>query len=382
MLGRDKEFSADFTVDMNTYAATDGRCVIINPDMFFKLTLQEQTFVLAHEILHCIMSHCELIHVFKRDNKVALTDGTSLPYDNNTMNAACDFVINAILVQAKVGKMPEQGCFNLSVATHMDSAIDTYAKLFKQKNKSNKDLIPPGFDEHLAPGKQSGSDPDAAAQKRKDDPEWGCAIAAAVQSGKVMGTLPACIERLLTIMLESKTSWQEHLEAWFARKTGAGSYNWRKPDRIFISRDKPIFVPARQTGNAGAIVVAIDTSGSIGERTLNLFLAELSAIMQDVKPQELVVLWCDAAVHQVDSLSDMSDIESLRARPVKGGGGTDFRPVFDYVDKNNLGPDALIYLTDGFGQFPSAAQDYPVVWGSISRPKDVNYPFGDVVNIS
>lgn len=380
MLGKDKVNSAEFTTELDTYAATDGASVTINPDQFFGLELQEQTFVLAHEILHCVLAHCETIHVWRKAGAVALPDHTSLPYNHDLMNMACDYVINAILVEANIGKMPEAGCYDPKVAKGMDSTVDVYAKLYKQqKQKPQPQSL--GFDLHLPPGSQKDKNPDTAASDRRADAEWPCAIAAAMQAAKVRGTLPASIERLLGQVIEVKTDWRDHMEAWFARKTGAGSYNWRRPDRIFISRAKPIFVPARQTSHAGTIIAALDTSGSVGARELTMFFANLSKIMEDVRPERLIAVWCDAVVHQVDILEDMADIDSLRSRKVGGGGGTDFCPVFARIDKEGWQPDALVYLTDGYGQFPDHMPDYPVVWGSLSRPNEVAYPFGDVVDI-
>jgi predicted metal-dependent peptidase len=65
---------------------------------------------------------------------------------------------------------------------------------------------------------------------------------------------------------------------------------------------------------------------------------------------------------------------------VKGGGGTDFRPAFKWMEENDVVPDVLLYLTDGYGTFPEEAPEYPVIWGDISgQPK--NYPWGDVVEV-
>jgi len=104
-----------------------------------------------------------------------------------------------------------------------------------------------------------------------------------------------------------------------------------------------------------------------------------------VKPKRLVVIWCDASVDRVDELDDASDLEWLRKNPGKGGGGTDFRPVFEEIAEMGLEPDALIYFTDSYGSFPTEAPTYPVLWGDITgKPEDEareRYPFGDVVCI-
>jgi predicted metal-dependent peptidase len=45
-----------------------------------------------------------------------------------------------------------------------------------------------------------------------------------------------------------------------------------------------------------------------------------------------------------------------------GGGGTDFRPVFEWLDAAGCRPDALVYFTDACGDFPGAPPPYPVLW--------------------
>ena len=91
------------------------------------------------------------------------------------------------------------------------------------------------------------------------------------------------------------------------------------------------------------------------------------------------MLDCDAAVQQVHELSAMSDLEEFRSKGAKGGGGTDFRPVFEWI-KDNLPnePDAVVYLTDMQGRFPREAPAFPVVWAATTKDKG---PFGETVHI-
>ena len=144
---------------------------------------------------------------------------------------------------------------------------------------------------------------------------------------------------------------------------------------IFMHRDVPVLVVVLS-------LLRIDTSGSIGEKELNMFFAEMAGILEDVRPKRLVVMWCDAKVHRVDEIEEASDLTGLRKKGAPGGGGTMFEPVFDEMDKMGLDDvDALVYLTDGYGSFPKAPPSYPVIWGNISDLKPEHYPFGDVVEI-
>jgi predicted metal-dependent peptidase len=105
--------------------------------------------------------------------------------------------------------------------------------------------------------------------------------------------------------------------------------------------------------------VAVDTSGSITAEQLESFAAEISVLAGLCS--ELLLLSCDAKVHETIQLGEFSS--RLRSLRMTGGGGTDFRPVFDHLRATRHRPDALIYMTDGDGIYPDRApRDYPVLW--------------------
>ncbi|HLL29013.1 MAG TPA: VWA-like domain-containing protein [Xanthobacteraceae bacterium] len=362
---------AMFTKDV-PIAATDGSSLIINPDTFFKYNLNERVFIVAHEIMHCIYNHCITMHQFAQRGKVSYPDGKSFPYDQQTMNQALDLVINDALIESKVGQFNKDWLHDPKIATAKDTGLDAYRKLIKDKPP----MSGKGFDIHLSPGAGRGQDPNTASQQRNEI-AWKTAIAAAANAARAQGKLPAGLERLFGELLDPQIDWREKIRALFARKVGSGSYNWQKPDRRLIVRG--IVAPGRSGFGAGTVVVGCDTSGSIGEKELDMFFAEMAGILEDVRPRELVVIWCDAKVHRVDELYDPSDLNSVRCKGAPGGGGTDFRPVFDEIAERGLEPEALVFLTDGMGSFPDKPPAYPVIWGNIYPSS--KYPFGDVVDV-
>lgn len=385
-----------FFTDEVPIAATDGSSLLLNPETFFKYNLNERIFICAHEIAHCIFAHCETMFRFQMRGKVVLPDGTEYPYDQKLMNVAADLVINDLLIDAKVGSYNKDWLHDKKVGTKDDAVLDVYAKLFKKQppnggsgaaNSSGSDggksgAGAPGttggksFDEHLQPGAGQGQDPTQASNQRNET-EWKTAIAGAVASAKAQGKLPAGLERFLDQILNPKVDWREKIQGFFARKAGGGSYNWRKPDRRLITRD--IIAPGRSGYGAGPVVVAVDTSGSIGQKELDVFFGEIGGILEDVRPTCLYIFWCDAAVHRVDELDGGADLYGVRKAGAPGGGGTSFVPVFDKVDEMGIQPDCVVYLTDGMGTFPPKAPPYAVLWGSIYEPS--KYPFGDVVDV-
>lgn len=362
---------AVFTPDV-PIAATDGAALLLNPETFFKYNLNKRVFICAHEIMHAILDHCGVMHKLARTKKVPYPDGSSLPYDGSLMNVATDLVINDVLIQSKVGEYDSAWLHDTKLATAQDSAIDAYRRVYRQGNGGKGQ----GFDQHLAPGASSGQDPHEA---KRDAQAWATAVEAGMVAAKAQGKLPAAMELFFDKLLNPEVPWADKIAGFFARKVGSGSFDWRRADRRLVTRD--IYAPGRSGHGAGTVAVAVDTSGSIiGDPTLlRRFMGELAGILEDVRPKRLMVLWIDAAVHSVDEVEEADDIRHLKP---KGGGGTDFRPAFDWLAKNDITPDALVYLTDGYGTFPQRAPEYPVLWGNITKTLPAShYPFGDVVDV-
>jgi len=119
----------------------------------------------------------------------------------------------------------------------------------------------------------------------------------------------------------------------------------------------------------------VDTSGSVGKEELEQFAGEITAISDEVQPDRIYVVYCDAAVN---SVQEFGPSEPITLEP-KGGGGTDFRPVFDWVGENSINPACLIYLTDLCCESYPVAPDYPVLWATDSRRIT---PFGETVRLS
>lgn len=370
-------------------AATDGEQLFLNPDRFFGYKLQERVFIVAHEIMHCILNHCALMHTWSTAQKVDYPSGKSLPWDKEDANVAADFIINDVLIDSRVGQFSTDWLHDPKTAGKDDAFHDAYAKVYKQKPSGGGGKNPgnnPGgngqgqgqgqgkgqsFDQHLAPGTGQGKDPTQAAQERAGkQQEWKTAIAAA----KAQGTLPGALERIFNDLLKPEVDWTEIIRGFFARKVGSGANDWRRADRRWIGHD--IFFPARSGNGAGTVVVAIDTSGSIGQLELDHFFAEMRGIIDDVRPREIVLIWCDAAIGGVDIVTETQDLGGLKP---KGGGGTSFLPPFQWVEDNNIKPDALVYLTDLCGPFPPSPPAYPVCWGRTVA--SLTPPWGDVVDI-
>jgi predicted metal-dependent peptidase len=130
------------------------------------------------------------------------------------------------------------------------------------------------------------------------------------------------------------------------------------------------------------MVVAIDTSGST-QWFLPQFVTELMGLLQSFGSYEVTVIQCDAEVHSVETYTpDRPPPETLSGEPMEllGGGGTSFVPVFQHVGKGER-PDALVYLTDGYGDAPDKAPPYPVLW-ALTPEGEAPASWGQVVSLS
>jgi predicted metal-dependent peptidase len=158
----------------------------------------------------------------------------------------------------------------------------------------------------------------------------------------------------------------------FVAATTPSDYRWTPPNRRYIASG--LYLPSIERRGLGEIVIAVDTSGSIGRLELEQFAGEISAISEEAQPEAIHVVYCDAAVQ---SAQEFRASEPVQLEP-KGGGGTDFCPVFEWVTEKDLAPACLIYLTDLCCDSYPEAPEYPVLWVTDSRR---TARFGDTVRI-
>ena len=134
------------------------------------------------------------------------------------------------------------------------------------------------------------------------------------------------------------------------------------------------------------MVLAVDKSGSISQQEMGQFLSELGRL-RGLTDCKLTLLHCDAAIQRVGVTGgrDATVLPAINGqRRFAGGGGTDFRPVFDWVRQQQArgepAPDALIYCTDGYGTFPPQPPTYPLVW-IVTAASGAQFPFGKTIRL-
>ena len=199
--------------------------------------------------------------------------------------------------------------------------------------------------------------------------EWQIAVEQAQSVAKLAGKMPAGAVRTLEAAQAAKVDWRELLRrAW--SDTIPADYSWMRPNRRHVWSG--LYLPGVTCEGVGEIAIAVDCSGSVSARQLGLFEAEIRSILAGQRPRLVHVLYFDAEVHKVDTYRAG---ETIALTPV-GGGGTDFRPCFDWLKEQGVVPQTLVFLTDLCGTFPNDAPPYPVIWASTENRQA---PFGLVI---
>ena len=372
------KFPELFGEDKGT-AGTNGRTVWFDEDFLMELTLPEAVFLFCHEIGHCMWLHMARA---KQYESIGLHGHPFIP---QLWNIAGDFIINDMLVKCSMGTMPKGGL--LDTRFNCDMLIeDVYKILLDEQKKKPKggqgtsgDGNSPG-----QPGDEYGktldlhvpSDSAKPDETELTEQEWRRVVQSAADGAKAVGKMPGTLERLATQLVNPQVRWQDKLRRTVVTTAVRDSTNWSQPHRRRLVTQK-VYMPRRSGFTAGTIVVANDTSGSISEAELNTYVSELAEIFNVCNPERVFVLSCDHELHTVEEFNQGHDI---RATPpqMKGGGGTSFRPVFDWVEETGIYPSVLIYFTDLYGSFPDREPGYPVIWCATS---DESVPFGEVVRV-
>ena len=187
------------------------------------------------------------------------------------------------------------------------------------------------------------------------------------------GHLPGDLVREIQGAGERRVPWRRLFRSFAGQATARDDYALSRPNRRYLELD--LLVPGVHSERAGCVVVAVDTSGSISDELLDDVAAELHVLSQEV--EEMTLLIADAKVQQ--AVPDAEIASFLRRARFRGGGGTDHRPVFRWIEERHLRPDLFVGISDLFSHFPDRRPRYPVMW--IAPKRHGKVPWGRVVEL-
>lgn len=319
-------------IEDNVTAYTNGVDKKYGREFISKLTDAELRGLILHENLHVALKH---IPRFKKEFK-----------DNpQAINVATDYAVNDVIMNLRdrdICHLPEGGLYDAKY--HNWSVREIYEDLKKQQ-KQNKDSgqgesLGKTLDEHDFENAQSMTDEEAKEMSSKIDK-------ALREGGILAGRMGAKIPRVIGDMLEPKVDWREVLREFVNNATkGSDEYTWRKFNKRQMAND--IYLPSMENESIGELIVAIDTSGSIGGEELTEFASELASICSVATPSKVRVLWWDTEVHgeQIFLPEHYLNIKEL-LKP-QGGGGTKVSCVSEHLNKQRVEAEAIIIFTDGY----------------------------------
>ncbi|MBK1643807.1 hypothetical protein CKO25_03855 [Thiocapsa imhoffii] len=366
--------------------ATDARAFYYNPDYIGSLSLNQTQFMLAHEALHCALSHFA-----RRQHRV-----------KHRWDLACDYAINPLLIND--GLTPPPNALMMPAYQGM-TAEEIYPLISEQDESETLDRHAYDQDQHEG-GSRAGMterDLERDGQTQEQDPQeaggqgagadhpetslrseqgqlgqqgsglatappplsaeeqetlavqWQQRLAGAALQAQQAGKLGAEMARLLEHLLQPRLPWRMLL-ARYMTSVAREDYSYARPSR----RPGDFILPSLRSHRI-ELIVAVDTSGSIKEAELAEFVGEIDALKGQIRAR-VTLLPCDAALCDgAPFWFEPWDTFRLPAR-IGGGGGTSFRPVFDWVERSGLRPDLLVYFTDAHGEFPTAEPVFPVIW--------------------
>jgi predicted metal-dependent peptidase len=340
-------------------AATDGRTIYLNPHFFGALSPAQQDGLLLHEVLHAA-----LLHLPRRAGR-----------EPKLWNVAADIVINGMILKEGM-ELPEGGILDkrrehLAVEEVYDLLLREAQNQPQGRSGEAADLL----DGPPADASAHASEPqEAGARRTAAEGHWHNALEQAklVAESSVAGDLPGGLRRELGQALGPRVDWRRYLWRYLTQTPT----DFQGFDRRFLGRGLYLETLA---GESVRVLVCVDTSGSINRPALTAFLGEVQSILQAYPLLRCDLYYADTRLYGPFALTAHGELPAPQ-----GGGGTDFRPFFRAVASHPFLHDrtVAVYLTDGWGQFPSEPPRVPTLWAVLPGGRDVEgFPFGEAVRI-
>ncbi|WP_457743692.1 vWA domain-containing protein [Sulfurimonas sp.] len=334
---------------------SNGVKLEINSDYLENLELSEAEFVFANGAMHA-----SLAHEVRKNNRSGWL-----------WQMATDMAVNDMLVENGLD-MPYGAHYRERF--HGMYAEEIYAELKSDILRDDEDLE---YEADKAEDIEQKENEKEDAQSKSTLEEEILAeqllaeeAISALEVNMQKGEAPVTIERFFKIEDFGKVDWREELRS-ALDKYFRDDYVMMPPSKKLLYSG--IYLPSN-ISQTFRLVVVVDSSGSVDEALLNLFLSEVNFLMTLVQNYQIELLVCD---DKVESHQTFYSGDSLEVT-LKGGGGTDFRPAFDFIAHEFDDVKLLLYFTDLEGVFPNATPEYEVKWVSKNAAE---IPFGTLISL-
>ena len=340
-------------------AATNGRDEYYGRAFVEQLTDPELRYLILHESYHKVYRH---LHTWKH-----LHDK-----DHRCANMSCDYVINlqiskensdgfAVMPKDKVTGEP---IGLLDTRFEAMDAEQVFAIIYEEQQQQQQQ---DGQGEGQGQGQGSMDDHDwdgAEAMSEEEVETLQEQIDTAIRQGVLAaGKMGSGGSRELEKLLQPEIDWRQVLREFVTTTCVGSDYStYAKPNRRYMSAG--MYMPSGVSEQVNELVIAIDTSGSIGQAELTKFLSEVQGVVSNVNPKAVRLLYWDTKVCADEVYGEMGSDVSLLVESTKpaGGGGTDIACVNEYLQHNQVTPQAVIVFTDGYLGGDWGKWSVPVLW--------------------
>ena len=372
----------EFSRTLPTFGATDCvRKVWLNPVHTQHLSHGQLGFVVLHELGHILM----------------LSGARQNGRDMHLWNCATDYAINRMIMEIRHpwsrgplygppdGEYPELGLVKVLLDVRFQGQVaETIYERLASKMMPESATITVRLDDGDGSGEVTIPDvqnhgggidihlPQAVSEE--DLERVTEAVEGAVEAwrkSKKRGNVPGEALRVIERLEGEPVHWETILSQRLGHQFGGEEWDMRRPNRRWMSQG--FIAPSVQREEPGNLVVAVDTSGSMDTRALGRFMVQLERLA-DIAPDTTLIV-CDAAIHDVVRPAQLRSY--LQRGKLPGGGGTNHRPVFDWIAKSGLQPSLFVGITDLASRFPESPPPFPVLW--LTPPRHARAPWGDVL---
>jgi len=370
---------------------SNGKKLYYNEHYIDALSPDQTQFVLAHEALHCALSHFA-----RRQNRV-----------QHRWDMACDFAINPMLINdgmtppvdanylREYDGMTAEEIYPLLQDNDNDQERELEQELNPDSDNEKDDDSGGSPDQHdqkegrdqkqksdsKGQGEEDGgvrednSDKGEGAGKKKEGPpeegegepdpltpqeieslslQWQQRMASAAQQAIQAGKMGGSMARMVDHLLQPRLPWRMLLSRYMTM-VARDDYTYMRPSS---RRGDPAVYPSLRSAQLN-IVVALDISGSISNNEINEFMSEVDSIKAQMRAR-ITLLVCDSKLDGPWVFEPWD--EFTMPKKFKGGGGTSFKPVIEWAEAQDEAPSLIVYFTDAQGEFPEKEPAFPVVW--------------------
>lgn len=364
-------------------AATNGKTLPYNAEFVSTLSDGAAITLVAHETGHCMFGH---IWRFAGHNNPTL------------VNMACDYWLNEILEKDGFEPIPNWLRDRRFDGFSVQEILGILGREEREKPDGQKptdnpnkpdDMLPPDdtnegdseSESEDGDGDKPGDKPGKAPADDGTEASWAIFAEEAKMIADKRGQMGAGAARGVEETRKPRADPWAVLARFMSRHSDPTDYTWTRPNRKMLAATG-YYMPGMDNQNTAPIILAIDTSGSVTQDMLNEFAAHATHIMQELRPQALHVIYCDAQIN--GTVSFTPDDGPVRLT-MMGGGGTAFQPVFDYIAEHPgeyADASCLVYLTDADGDNATLTNtpNIPTMWGIVPGWGRA-LPFGETVKL-